>query len=331
MINPQKLNTSNNSNIYVHDNSSEGTKSTYTVVANNVLRDRKVKLSAKGLYALMCSYASMPDAYFSKDTFLNKSLEGKTAFESAWKNLKDIGYLKIHCYPSKGSWKYIFELLVVPVLGPHTYYYDHEGNLTSTNEDRIKISSHSTSSEHIPNSNNTNAPHSRTVPDKTDDQPQNFNPLIIMEEEPMDSNDVRYIQNLLDESNTINPAWFSDSEFALTMFKAIGGWNEALIDFETKPEVIDALKAVICCMTEMCTTTSTQTYNKIALTSLDVIKQLNIIATKHGVWELTFFIRYCVDHFIEAAIQTPIKSKYSYLKTLIWNCFASYPLDRSRG
>ena len=331
MINPKKLSTPNKSNIYVHDNSPDGTKSTYTIVSNNVLRNRKVKSSAKGLYALMCSFASIPDAYFSKDTFLNKSLEGKTAFESAWKNLKDVGYLKIHCYPSNGSWQYIFELLTVSVLGPHTYYYDHAGNLTSTNEKRIKTSTHSTPSKQTQDSNNLNTPDCSAIPDKTDDQHQKLNPLIIMEEEPMGYGDAFRIQILLNNTKKIDPAWCSDPEFALAVFKTIGGWNEALIDFDSDSEVIYALKAVICCLTEMCTTTQSQMYNNVLITSNDVIKQLNILTTKYGIWELTCFVRYCVDHFIAAAMNTEVISKYPYIKTIIWNCFASYPLDRSKG
>lgn len=80
-------------------------KKGFTVVQNEITRDAKISLKAKGLYLVIQAYISMPDKKWTKEDFRNLTKEGKKAFDSAWKELKDFGYLKVHFMPDNGKWK----------------------------------------------------------------------------------------------------------------------------------------------------------------------------------------------------------------------------------
>ena len=71
-------------------------KKGFTVVQNEITRDTHISLKAKGLYLVIQAYISMPDKKWTKEDFRNLTKEGKKAFDSAWKELKDFGYLKVH-------------------------------------------------------------------------------------------------------------------------------------------------------------------------------------------------------------------------------------------
>ena len=86
-------------------------KKGFTVVQNEITRDVKISLKAKGLYLVIQAYISMPDKKWTKEDFRNLTKEGKKAFDSAWKELKDFGYLKVHFMPDNGKWKTEYELL----------------------------------------------------------------------------------------------------------------------------------------------------------------------------------------------------------------------------
>ena len=96
-------------------------KKGFTVVQNEITRDVKISLKAKGLYLVIQAYISMPDKKWTKEDFRNLTKEGKKAFDSAWKELKDFGYLKVHFMLDNGKWKTEYELLDEPDLGPHTF------------------------------------------------------------------------------------------------------------------------------------------------------------------------------------------------------------------
>ncbi|MBO5191609.1 MAG: hypothetical protein J6C22_11410, partial [Bacteroides sp.] len=81
---------------------------------------------------------SMPDKKWTKEDFRNLTKEGKKAFDSAWKELKDFGYLKVHFMPDNGKWQTEYELLDEPDLGPHTLYHNSEGEVSSDNLTRAE-------------------------------------------------------------------------------------------------------------------------------------------------------------------------------------------------
>jgi len=65
----------------------------FSQVSNAPLRDKTLSLKAKGLYSIIESYINIPNFTLYKNTLKKDCLEGDTAFESAWKELKKSGYL----------------------------------------------------------------------------------------------------------------------------------------------------------------------------------------------------------------------------------------------
>ena len=113
-------------------------KKGFTVVQNEITRDVNISLKAKGLYLVIQAYISMPDKKWTKEDFMRLAKEGKKAFDSAWKELKDFGYLKVHFMPDNGVWRAEYELLDEPDLGPHTLYHSCDGTVSSNNLTRAE-------------------------------------------------------------------------------------------------------------------------------------------------------------------------------------------------
>ncbi|MBS7187132.1 MAG: hypothetical protein KH070_08235 [Clostridium sp.] len=113
-------------------------KKGFTVVQNEITRDVDISLKAKGLYLVIQAYISMPDKKWTKEDFMRLAKEGKKAFDSAWKELKDFGYLKVHFMPDNGVWRAEYELLDEPDLGPHTLYHSYDGTVSSNNLTRAE-------------------------------------------------------------------------------------------------------------------------------------------------------------------------------------------------
>ena len=113
-------------------------KEGFTVVQNVISRDKNVSMKAKGLYLVIQSYITMQDKKWLKSDFEDMVGEGEKAFNNAWNELKEAGYLKTHIYPNSGKFTNEYELLDRPETGPHTYYYNKDGVVTNTNETKKK-------------------------------------------------------------------------------------------------------------------------------------------------------------------------------------------------
>ncbi len=113
-------------------------KKGFTVVQNEITRDVNISLKAKGLYLVIQAYISMPDKKWTKEDFMRLAKEGKKAFDSAWKELKESGYLKVHIMSDNGRWRTEYELLDEPEEGPHTLYHNADGKVTSDNLQRAE-------------------------------------------------------------------------------------------------------------------------------------------------------------------------------------------------
>jgi len=111
-------------------------KNGYTVVQNGITRDRNISLKAKGLYLVIQANITMPGKKWSKEDFKNMTCEGNKAFDSAWNELKKNGYLRVHMYSNGHTWTVEYELLDEADVAAHTYYYNSQGELTSTNIER---------------------------------------------------------------------------------------------------------------------------------------------------------------------------------------------------
>ena len=84
----------------------------FAQVSNDALRDNELSLKAKGLYALIQSYLTIENFILYKTTLKKQCSEGEKAFENAWKELKDKGYLvQYRLQGNKGFFYYEYELL----------------------------------------------------------------------------------------------------------------------------------------------------------------------------------------------------------------------------
>ena len=86
----------------------------FSQVSNTALRDPKLSLKAKGLYALIQSYITIEDFVLYKNTLKRNCPEGEKAFENTWKELKDSGYLLQEKHRNNGQFFYEYELLDAP-------------------------------------------------------------------------------------------------------------------------------------------------------------------------------------------------------------------------
>lgn len=88
-------------------------KINFAPVSNSALKDPRLTLKAKGLYALVQSYITMPNFLLNKGWLRDRCREGEKAFDSAWKELKDCGFLKQYRIPNgkNDTFRYEYELL----------------------------------------------------------------------------------------------------------------------------------------------------------------------------------------------------------------------------
>lgn len=86
----------------------------FAMVSNSALQDMTLSLKAKGLYGLIQSLITL-DMDIYKWQIKKYCVEGKKAFENAWKELKTNGYLKVYRMPAgeKGKFCYEYDLLEV--------------------------------------------------------------------------------------------------------------------------------------------------------------------------------------------------------------------------
>lgn len=96
----------------------------FTQVSNVALRDTKLSLKAKGLYALIQSYITIEDFTLYKNHLSKQCKEGRDGFHSAWNELIKAGYLKQYRIRNeKGVFYYEYDLLDTPepiTENPHT-------------------------------------------------------------------------------------------------------------------------------------------------------------------------------------------------------------------
>lgn len=88
----------------------------FAPVSNAALQDDRLSLKAKGLYSLIQCYITKPNFDLYKRALMKLCKEGSKAFDAAWKELKDAGYLKIYRIPRgvNDTFEYEYELLDEP-------------------------------------------------------------------------------------------------------------------------------------------------------------------------------------------------------------------------
>lgn len=90
----------------------------FSMVSNTLIRDESISLKAKGLYTLIQSYVTLEDFTVYKSFLQSKCCEGKKAFDAAWKELKEKGYLKQYRLQDSETKQFVweYELLDSPEL-----------------------------------------------------------------------------------------------------------------------------------------------------------------------------------------------------------------------
>jgi hypothetical protein len=87
-------------------------ESDWSMIPNEVIQNKNLSLKAKGLYCLIRSYITMGNFNLYQDFLRSRCKEKSTAFDAAWKELKDAGYLIQHkIRKPKGNYYYEYELL----------------------------------------------------------------------------------------------------------------------------------------------------------------------------------------------------------------------------
>ena len=134
----------------------------FTQVSNHALRNEEMSLKAKGLYALIQSYITLEDFTLYKTTLRKQCVEGESAFESAWKELKKNGYLiQYKIQDEKGKFFYEYELLDEPQIQEtsesiHTPKNHHVDNAPSGKSTLGKVGGYNNTNSNNTDLNNTN-------------------------------------------------------------------------------------------------------------------------------------------------------------------------------
>lgn len=113
-------------------------KKGFTQVQNWAPDDMSLSDKALGLYTRIQRWITFeaPGFECTKAFMRTKTPSGEKAFDSAWNELKERGYLKMYCIPP-ANWE--AELLDEPQPDtPHTYYLNADGEVKSTNIDRAE-------------------------------------------------------------------------------------------------------------------------------------------------------------------------------------------------
>lgn len=85
-------------------------KTNFTAVSNCALQDKTLSYKAKGLYATISYYISIPDFVLYKNFLVSLSTDGTTSFDNAWKELKEHNYLIQYKIQTPKGFVYEYEL-----------------------------------------------------------------------------------------------------------------------------------------------------------------------------------------------------------------------------
>ena len=113
-------------------------KVSFAMVSNNALRDQELSLKAKGLYSLIQSYITIPDFILYKNFLRKQCLEGDSAFNTAWKELKEQGYLIQYKLQDKVTKQFYYEYELLDIKNIE---YANEIHMQQNCKNKIESSS----------------------------------------------------------------------------------------------------------------------------------------------------------------------------------------------
>lgn len=99
-------------------------KISFSQIPTSLIRDTKISRKAKGLYCEIFSYITIPNFELKKSYLINNGVEGETAFETIWKELKTAGYLKQYrfCVNENGKTKFVYKYDLLDNPDPDSPY-----------------------------------------------------------------------------------------------------------------------------------------------------------------------------------------------------------------
>ena len=116
-------------------------KVTFAQVSSIALKDQRLSLRAKGLYAMIQNYVTLEDFVIYKNYLASISSDGKSSFDRAWDELKSNGYLvQYQMQDTSGKIYYEYDLLDEPrqLTEEETLAYQQkEANRIARNQRKI--------------------------------------------------------------------------------------------------------------------------------------------------------------------------------------------------
>lgn len=334
----------------------------FTMASNAAIRDPKLSLKAKGLYTLIMSYITLLTLTLTKAFLMAHCLEKERAFNSAWNELKNRGYLKVHFTPSgeNNRWCVEYELLDVadPADGVHTYYYNLEGEVTATNltrtaqRDNIEPPPEQQADSRTPqnvgdaprtlhyrtNGNrmygertNGNGGNNIILPYNTKNNTQDNHSFIRLESEGMSEEE---IQDKVMEELTIQQAtpyqYANEPRLMECAIHYLTEWEfRHKYPFLTLDKVLDerrmnAFQFCIECLIEMACARQQANYRGAKVSYTNVIDAINRNSDHCTEGGLSEFLEQTMDDFLNACENTEITDIRKYTKSLIWSSFSTY-------
>lgn len=108
-----------------------GQRRNFSMVSNVIMTDSSISLRAKGLYSVIQSALDKEQfgrVTYKSDLMKNWCSDGRDAFNTAWKELINTGYLKVHKQKDdKGLFVYEYELLDEPVQEKNDHSHPDTG------------------------------------------------------------------------------------------------------------------------------------------------------------------------------------------------------------
>lgn len=329
----------------------------FTITCNSVIRNYSLSLKAKGLYSLIRSYITLDDFVLSKSFLQSKCSEGKKAFESAWSELKNTGYLKVHISPSPQgrNWIVQYDLLDEPDIadGIHTYYYNQAGELTETNLSKRgkregTFADNAESPNRIPQkgvyvqgnhdygelNNNDDI---LTLKHKTKNNTYFNHSISKAHEDEVTEADVRdEVIEALMLQKVIPYEYASNRSKMSAAIHYITEWDfRQQHPFHITSEYVDeermnAFNFCTDCLIDMACATDIRNYRGALISYAKVIDQINLHAKNCAEGSLVFFMDTIVDDFINASQNYNICDIRSYTMSLIWNALITYKIKQNQ-
>lgn len=334
----------------------------FTMASNAAIRDRGLSLKAKGLYTLIMSYATKPDLILTKSFLAKHCLEKERAFNSAWDELKNHGFLKVYFTPSGESnrWRVEYDLLDVadPADGVHTYYYNLAGEVTATNitrkaqRDNVESAPEQQTDSRIPQNvgDALRTPHYRTSDHRMYGERTNGNGgyniipssntkyntqenLSFTQHESEGMSEEEIQEKVMEEliiHQAIPYRYADEPKMMECAIHYLTEWEfHCKHPFLTAGGSVDdrrmnAFKFCIECLIEMACARQQANYRGALISCSNVIDAINRNSDHCAEGGLSEFLDQTMDDFLNACENTEITDVRKYTKSLIWRSVSTY-------